>query len=108
LLALRVRIVAAGDGWCSECTEATLRAWFLEGMVSGLPAPVEAVLAGLGTPAPGTLARAMSAAVDAQLKAATDAAAAARDIRLAHLRGWSRDLRDDDRLEDAIAWAASV
>jgi len=37
LLALRVGVVAAEEGWCADYTKATFRAWFLENKASGLP-----------------------------------------------------------------------
>jgi 2-hydroxychromene-2-carboxylate isomerase len=58
LLGLRVGVLAAAENWCVAYSQATFRAWFLEGEASGLPENVVSVLAGLGKPAAEILARA--------------------------------------------------
>ena len=103
LLALRVGVVAAAEGWCAEYTKATFRAWFLDKEASGLPQNVEKVLAGLGKPAAEIVARARSPETDVQLKATTDRARELGVFGSPTFVVGNEIFWGDDRLEDALA-----
>jgi 2-hydroxychromene-2-carboxylate isomerase len=105
LLALRVGIVAAQEGWCAEYTRATFSAWFLEQRVPGLRANVEAVLGGLGKPAAQILERAASAATTEALARETEAARAHGTFGSPSFIAAGELFWGDDRLEEAIEWA---
>ena len=107
LLALRVGVLAAAENWCVAYSQATFRAWFLEGRASGLPENVERVLSGLGKPAAEILARAGKPEIEERLKQETEDARklgifGAPTFACAEEIFWG-----DDRLEDAIAFASS-
>jgi 2-hydroxychromene-2-carboxylate isomerase len=102
LLALRVGVVAAAEGWCVEYTKVTFRAWFLDKEASGLPQYVEKVLFGLGKPAAEVIARARSPETDAQLKATTDHARQLGIFGSPTFVVGNEIFWGDDRLEDAL------
>ncbi len=106
LLALRVGLVAAHEGWCAEYTKATFRAWFLEHMASGVRENVAAVLAALHRPATQMIAQAAAPETLDRLKAATDAARELGIFGSPSFAAGREIFWGDDRLEDAIAWAA--
>jgi len=108
LLALRVGVVAAAQGWCADYTKATFRAWFLEGKVSGLPENVETILLDLGKPAADVLARAAAPQVDERLKQETEAARQLGIFGSPTFAVGQEIFWGDDRLEDAIAFASSA
>jgi 2-hydroxychromene-2-carboxylate isomerase len=103
LLALRVGIVAAAEGWCASYTKATFRAWFLDKEIIGQANHVEKVLAALGRPTEQTAAQAMSTETDALIKAATDAARQRGIFGSPTFAVGSEIFWGDDRLEDALA-----
>jgi 2-hydroxychromene-2-carboxylate isomerase len=106
LLALRVGVIAAAQGWCADYTKATFRGWFLENKPSGVAEHVADILTSLGRPAGEMTAEAKSAATDALLKGATDAARARGIFGSPTFAVGSEIFWGDDRLEDAIEWAA--
>ncbi len=105
LLALRVGVVAASQGWCADYTRATFRAWFLENKPTGAVDHVADILASLGRPAAEVIAEAQSPAADALLKAATGAARAHGIFGSPTFAVGAEIFWGDDRLEDALAWA---
>ena len=108
LLALRVGTVAAAEGWCADYTRATFRAWFLDGKPAGLPSSVNSVLADLGRkPAP-IVARAAASEFAARLKDETDAARRLGIFGAPSFAIETEIFWGDDRLDEAIAFAASV
>jgi 2-hydroxychromene-2-carboxylate isomerase len=107
LLALRVGVVAAAEGWCSEYTRATFRAWFLEKKASGTPVHVEAILSALGKSAGDVIAKAQAPATDEQLKAAAEAARRLGIFGSPTFAVGQEIFWGDDRLEEAIDYAAS-
>src|SRR5262249_1910234 len=61
LLALKVGLIAAQEGWCADYSRATFHDWFIERRAPGVADHVERILAALGkSPAP-LIARAKSA-----------------------------------------------
>jgi 2-hydroxychromene-2-carboxylate isomerase len=105
LLALRVGVAAAAEGWCREYTEATFRAWFQDKKVSGLVENVEAILRALGKSGHEVIVRARSPQTDEQLRAATDAARALGIFGSPTFAVGQEIFWGDDRLEDALAYA---
>src|SRR6185437_11068459 len=106
LLALRVGVLAAAQGWCADYTQATFRAWFLENKPSGAEEHVHDILTALGRPARELVAEAMSAGTDALLRTATDAARSRGVFGSPTFAVGTEIFWGDDRLEDAIEWAA--
>ena len=105
LLANRVGMVAARDGWCEAYTVASFKAWYLDGMALGDRACLEHVLTPLGKDVDAAIAEANSPAI-------ADAYAQETAFALSHgVFGSPSFLVDgemfwgDDRLEEAIAWA---
>jgi len=105
LLALRVGVVAAAENWCPEYTKATFRAWFLDKKASGTPVHVEAILGALGK-SPDAIAKAQAPATDEQLKAAAEAARRLGIFGSPTFAVGQEIFWGDDRLEDAIDYAA--
>jgi 2-hydroxychromene-2-carboxylate isomerase len=105
LLALRVGVAAASQGWCADYTRATFRAWFLENKSSGVAENVADILTSLGRPAREVIAEAKNAATDALLKGATDAARSRGIFGSPTFAVGPEIFWGDDRLEDAVEWA---
>ncbi|MCA0008781.1 MULTISPECIES: 2-hydroxychromene-2-carboxylate isomerase [unclassified Mesorhizobium] len=106
LVANRVAMVAAEEGWCEAYTVASFRAWYLEGMDLGSRAHLEHVLAPLGQDVGRAIARADEPGAHERLKAETDAA---RNYGIFGSPAFVVDgetFWGDDRLEEALAWAA--
>lgn len=107
LLANRVAMVAAEEGWCEPYTLASFRAWYLEGMELGSRAHLEHVLTPLGQDVDNVITKADGARAHERLKAETDTA------RRYGIFGSPAFVVDgemfwgDDRLEEALAWAAA-
>lgn len=106
LLHNRVGMVAARDGWCEAFTIASFKAWYLEAMALGDRACLEHVLKALGKNVDQTIA-------DANSEAIVEAYARETEVALAHgIFGSPSFVADgemfwgDDRLEEAISWAA--
>jgi 2-hydroxychromene-2-carboxylate isomerase len=107
LLALRVGTVAAAEGWCAAYTKATFAAWFLDRRTAGVTENVADVLAGLGQPAARVLARAAAAETSERLAAETEAARGLGIFGSPTFAVGGEIFWGDDRLEDAIAYAAA-
>jgi 2-hydroxychromene-2-carboxylate isomerase len=107
LLALRVGAIAATEGWCADYTTATFRAWFLDKKAPGTADHVAEILTGLGRAAPAVIAQARAPATD-DLVAAATAAARTRGIFGSPTFAVAGEIFwGDDRLDDAIEWAAN-
>jgi 2-hydroxychromene-2-carboxylate isomerase len=105
LLALRVGVIAAAEGWCSDYTRATYRSWFLQHKATGLPGHVEDVLVSLQKPAQDVMARARTAEVDKRLSEQTDAARSLGIFGSPTFAIGTEIFWGDDRLEEALDWA---
>jgi 2-hydroxychromene-2-carboxylate isomerase len=106
LLSSRVGMIAAAEGWCADYTKATFRAWFLDGKPAGVPSSVNSVLVDLGRkPAP-TVARAAAPEIAARLKDETDAARRLGIFGSPSFAVGTEIFWGDDRLDEAIAFAA--
>jgi 2-hydroxychromene-2-carboxylate isomerase len=107
LLANRVASLAALEGWCSEYARATYRDWFLEGKIAGEIDNVRAVLSRVGRDPEPVIARANSAEIRARFDAETDAARRLGIFGSPTFALGTEIFWGDDRLEDAIEWAAA-
>jgi 2-hydroxychromene-2-carboxylate isomerase len=105
LLANRIGVLAAEEGWCEAYTKASFRAWYLKGMALGERACLEHVLRPLGKDVDEVIAEAGSARIGEKLKAETDVA---RSFGIFGSPSFVVDgemFWGDDRLEEALAWA---
>jgi|SRR5215510_1166857 len=107
LLALRVGVIAAAEGWCAEYTKATYRAWFLEHKVPGSVPTVEDVLGSLQKPADQIIVRADAADVRERVKEQTVAARKLGIFGSPTFAVGAEIFWGDDRLEEALDWASS-
>jgi 2-hydroxychromene-2-carboxylate isomerase len=105
LLAARIALVAADEGWCPAFTRAVYHANFAEDRDIGTSAAMAGILESLGRPAGQLLARAATAEVKERLKAQT-ADAMARGIFGAPSFTVGTELFwGNDRLDQALQWA---
>lgn len=102
LLANRVAVVAALEGWCEEYAVATYKAWFLEHRAPGNPAEI---LSRLSRDGQGIIARASSPEIRKRFDEETDAARRLGIFGAPSFAVGSEIFWGDDRLEDAIEWA---
>jgi len=106
LLALRVGIIAAKEGWCSDYSRATFHGWFIDQRAPGVADHVEHVLASLGKPPAPIIARARSADGERLLKEATDGARKLGIFGAPTFVIGSEIFWGDDRLADALSFAS--
>ena len=105
LLAARVALIAADEGWCGEFTRAVYRANFAEDRDIAQAEVIGGILAALRRPAAESLARAASPEIKQRLKAQNEAATAlgifgAPSFVVAGELFWG-----NDRLDEAIDWS---
>ncbi|MDX8457915.1 2-hydroxychromene-2-carboxylate isomerase [Mesorhizobium humile] len=105
LLANRIAMVAAEEGWCEAYTIASFSAWYLEGMELGSRAHLGHVLAPLGQDVDDVIAKADGARAHERLKAETDAARSYGIFGSPAFVVDGETFWGDDRLEEALAWA---
>jgi len=106
LVANKVAIVASEEGWGPAYTRASFRAWYLDGLGLGDRAHFERVLPPLGQDIDAVLARAASPATAATLARETEEALAHGIFGSPSFVVDGEMFWGDDRLEEAIAWAA--
>lgn len=107
LLAARVALVGAEQGWIASFTRSVLLAEFAEGADIADPAVLSRVLAVLGVDPAAALHRASSDDIKQRLKIATDLAASKSIFGAPSFVTEDRELFwGDDRLESALAWSA--
>ncbi|TKB10093.1 MAG: 2-hydroxychromene-2-carboxylate isomerase [Mesorhizobium sp.] len=106
LLANRVGMVAAGEGWCEAYTVASFRAWYLEGMELGSRVQLEHVLPPLRQGVDDVIAKADGPGAHERLKAETDAARSYGIFGSPAFVIDGETFWGDDRLEEALALAA--
>ncbi|HEX7928023.1 MAG TPA: 2-hydroxychromene-2-carboxylate isomerase [bacterium] len=107
LVANRVAVIAAHEGWAEAFSKALYRGWIADHHTPHDPAVLGAVLKGLGKNPDAILAQANGTAVKERLDSET---AVARELGIfgAPTFVWGDQIFwGDDRLEDALAWAAA-
>ncbi|PBB40188.1 2-hydroxychromene-2-carboxylate isomerase [Mesorhizobium sp. WSM3866] len=107
LLANRVAMVAAEEGWCESYTVASFKAWYLEGMALGNRGHLEHVLPPLGQDVDSVIAKADGPGAHDRLKAETDAARKYGIFGSPAFVVHEEMFWGDDRLEEALAWAVN-
>jgi 2-hydroxychromene-2-carboxylate isomerase len=105
LVALRVGLIAAQEGWCSEYSRATFGDWFIGRRAPGVAGHVERVLSSLDKPA-SIIGRAKSTEGDGLLKRATDDARKLGIFGAPTFAIGEEIFWGDDHLEDALHFAS--
>jgi 2-hydroxychromene-2-carboxylate isomerase len=105
LVAARVALVAADEGWCGDFTRAVYRANFAEDREIGDREVVAEVVAALGRDAGAVLARALAPENKERLKRRTDEAVASGIFGAPSFIVRDELFWGNDRLEDALARA---
>ena len=108
LLANRVGVVAAEEGWCPEYTRETYRAWFLEDKPPGEPEGLAAVLRSLGKDSDDVIPRAESQETRERFASETEVARSMGIFGSPTFVTGGEIFWGDDRLEDALEWHAAV
>jgi 2-hydroxychromene-2-carboxylate isomerase len=108
LLANRVAVVAAQQGWCREYLTAVYRSWMVEHGSPDTPEGLTPLLKALGKEPAIVLAAADSSATEAQLDAATDAARALGIFGAPTFVVGKEIFWGSDRFDDALEWAKSA
>ncbi len=104
-----VGTLASEEGWIEAFTIESFRAWLLDGMALGSEACLEAVLGKLDKEAGAVLQAARSDEIAARYEARTQEARARGIFGAPSFVTEDRELFwGDDRLEEAIAWAAGT
>ena len=107
LLAARVCLLAEDDGWAAPFARAVFHASFAEDRDITAEPVIAAILAALGQPAAELIARASAPATKARLAAQVDTAIARGIFGAPSFVTPDRELFwGNDRLEQAVAWAA--
>ena len=103
-VANRVAVVGAAEGWVADCTRATYRRWFEQGLEPGSEPNLSDSLREIGQEPRRVIERAASAEIGEAYEAATDEARklgifGSPTFAIGRELFWG-----DDRLDDAIAW----
>jgi 2-hydroxychromene-2-carboxylate isomerase len=106
LLANRVGIVASEEGWCGRYTVASFKAWYLEGYPLGSRESLEHVLKPLRQDVDAVIARAESLGIVEKYNKETEVARSFGIFGSPSFVADGEMFWGDDRLEEAIAWAA--
>jgi 2-hydroxychromene-2-carboxylate isomerase len=106
LLASRVAMVAADEGWVEPYTLESFRAWYLEGLPLGTDDSLAEILPRVAQKADRVLAKAAEPGTTARLEAETEAARKLGAFGSPTFAVGEELFWGDDRLEEAIAWAA--
>jgi 2-hydroxychromene-2-carboxylate isomerase len=107
LLALRVGLIAAGEGWCPEYSRTTFHDWFINRHAPGVADHVERVLTSLEKPTAAIIARAKSHEAESLMKEVTDEARSLSIFGAPTCAIGREIFWGDDRLEDALQFALS-
>lgn len=107
LLTARVGMLAATEGWCREFTERCFALHWTEDCAIGSEANLSATLAALGKDEAAVLAQAQSGDNKERLRAATEEAKSLGIFGSPFFVSGGEPFWGDDRLEDALAWAAA-
>ncbi|MGE5145601.1 MAG: 2-hydroxychromene-2-carboxylate isomerase [Candidatus Eiseniibacteriota bacterium] len=107
LLANRVAVIAAQQGWCREYLTAVYRSWMVEHGSPDTPEGLTPLLKALGKEPAIVLAAANSAATEAQLDATTEEARALGVFGAPTFAVGTEIFWGSDRFDDALDWAKS-
>ena len=105
LLAARVALVGAQEGWVAAFARAVMTANFAEDREIADETVIADILNALGQPAAGVIARAQEGANKLALRAQTERAAELGLFGAPSFRVGDELFWGNDRLEDALAWA---
>jgi 2-hydroxychromene-2-carboxylate isomerase len=108
LLTARVGILAATEGWCREFTERSFALHWTEDCPIGSDGNLSATLKALGKDAATVLVQAQSAGNKERLRSSTEEAKAIGIFGSPSFVAQGELFWGDDRLEDALAWAATA
>ncbi len=106
LLASRVAMVAAEEGWVQTYSVASFRAWYLDGLPLGTTESLGVILPRVGQDPARVLALAERPEATARLEAETEAARKLGAFGSPTFVAGGELFWGDDRLEEAVAWAA--
>jgi 2-hydroxychromene-2-carboxylate isomerase len=106
LLASRVAMVAAEEGWVEPYTVESFRAWYLDGLPLGTEGSLASILPKVGQDTDRVLAIAARPEASARLEAETEAARKLGAFGSPTFAVGDELFWGDDRLEEAVAWAA--
>jgi 2-hydroxychromene-2-carboxylate isomerase len=106
LLASRVAMVAAEEGWVEPYTVESFRAWYLEGQPLGTAESLRLILPRVGQDGARVLALANRPEATARLEAETEAARKLGAFGSPTFVAGEELFWGDDRLEEALDWAA--
>jgi 2-hydroxychromene-2-carboxylate isomerase len=107
LLAARVALVGAQEGWVAAFARAVMTANFAEDREIADETVIADILNALGQPAAGVIARAQEGANKLALRAQTERAAELGLFGAPSFRVGDELFWGNDRLEDALAWAVA-
>ncbi|THF61994.1 2-hydroxychromene-2-carboxylate isomerase [Pseudothauera rhizosphaerae] len=107
LLAARVALVGVAEGWVAPFSRAVMRANFAEDRDIGDAVVIGELLAALGLPADAVLERAQTPENKLALRAQTELAVERGLFGAPNFRTGEELFWGNDRLEDALAWAAT-
>jgi 2-hydroxychromene-2-carboxylate isomerase len=108
LVALRVGLIAAKEGWCAEFSRATFYDWFIERRAPGVADHTDQVLVALGKSPQQIIDRAKGAEGVDLVMAATGRARGLGIFGAPTFAIGTEIFWGDDRLEEAIAFAAAA
>lgn len=106
LLTARIGVLAAREGWCRAFTERTFALHWAEDRIIGTEDNLHAVLDGLGFAPGDVIARAQSAENKERLKQETEEARRLGLFGAPSFVAGGELFWGDDRLEEALEWAA--
>jgi 2-hydroxychromene-2-carboxylate isomerase len=106
LLASHVAMVAAAEGWVEPYTVESFRAWYLEGLPLGTADSLAVILPRVGQDPARVLALAAKPEAAARLEAETEAARQFGAFGSPSFVAGGELFWGDDRLEEALDWAA--
>ena len=107
LLAARVALVGAQEGWVAPFARAVMTANFAEDREIADETVIADILNALGQPSAGVIARAQEGANKLALRAQTERAAELGLFGAPSFRVGDELFWGNDRLEDALAWAVA-
>lgn len=108
LLAARIATVAAGEGWCLPFARAVYHAEYADGRDISEEPVIRDLLARIGQPADEVIARALSAENKLLLRRSTEEAEQRGVFGAPTFLVGTELFWGDDRLDDALAFAASI